>query len=191
MLTSHIHLCQFPLARPDHRCHHIDGAAGPLSGCGPTGQQRTALFTRNMHLRRTPDASPPRLLRASVYPRAGTDARKPRCASMHRWGRPTQRKKTQPSTSNIGEADRRCTQFEYGQRGPHGPRESESRHPVTNPGLSDLSAQELGNRRGVGLIPGAPAIARQGPGAFGVPPLHPDLGHAHQAGVRDRPVDLS
>ena len=63
-----------------------------------------------------------------------------RSASMHRWGRPTQRKKTQPSTSNIGEADRRCTQFEYGQRGPHGPRESESRHPVTNPGLSDLSA---------------------------------------------------
>ena len=61
-------------------------------------------------------------------------------ALLAQWGRPTQRKKTQPSTSNIGEADRRCTQFEYGQRGPHGPRESESRHPVTNPGLSDLSA---------------------------------------------------
>ena len=74
---------------------------------------------------------------------AGTDARKPRSASMHRWGRPTQRKKTQPSTSNIGEADRRCTRFEYGQRGPHGPRESESRHPVTNPGLSDLRSQLL------------------------------------------------
>ena len=64
-----------------------------------------------------------------------------RSASTLRWGRPAQRKKTQPSTSNIGEADRRCTQFDYGQRGPHGPRESESRHPVTNPGLSDLSAK--------------------------------------------------
>ena len=37
---------------------------------------------------------------------------------LAQWGRPEQRKKTQPSTSNIGEADRRCTQFEYGQRDP-------------------------------------------------------------------------
>ena len=37
--------------------------------------------------------------------------------AVRRWGRPTQPKKTQPSTSNSGEADRRCTQFEYGQRG--------------------------------------------------------------------------
>ena len=51
-----------------------------------------------------------------------------------------------------GEADRRCSQFEYGQRGPPGSRESESRHAVTNPGLSDLSAQGFGEKlpQGVG-----------------------------------------
>lgn len=46
-------------------------------------------------------------------------------------------------------------------------------------------------REGAKGPPGLPAIARQGPGVFGVPPLHPDLGHAHQAGVRDRPAGLS
>jgi len=40
-----------------------------------------------------------------------------RSASMHRWGRLEQRKKTQPSTSNIGEAGRRCSRCDYAQRG--------------------------------------------------------------------------
>ena len=88
-----------------------------------------------------PDAFPPRLLRALVSRRRWHRRAQARFASRHRWGRPVQRKKTQPSTSNIGEADRRCIRFDYAQRGPHGPPESESRHPVTNPGLSDLSAQ--------------------------------------------------
>jgi hypothetical protein len=62
-------------------------------------------------------------------------------ASTHRSGRPMQRKKTQPSTSNIGEAHCRCSRCDYAQRGAHGSPESESRHTVTHPGLSDLSAQ--------------------------------------------------
>jgi hypothetical protein len=91
----------------------------------------------------TPNAPRPRLLHASVYPRRWHRRAQAGSASRHRWGRPTQRKKTQPSTSNIGESHRRCTQFQYSQRGPHGPRESESRHRVTNPGLSDPRAQAL------------------------------------------------
>ena len=42
-------------------------------------------------------------------------------ASLQRWGRPVQRKKTQPSTSNIGEADRRCSRCDYAQRGARRP----------------------------------------------------------------------
>jgi len=50
--------------------------------------------------------------------RARTDLWEPRGGNAPGPPGPTQRKKTQPSTSNIGEADRRCTQFEYGQEDP-------------------------------------------------------------------------
>ena len=68
--AGHIHLYQFPLAGSDDRCHGIDGAARLFSsGSGLTRANRTVLFGRKVRRWRTPNASPPRLLHASVYPR--------------------------------------------------------------------------------------------------------------------------
>jgi hypothetical protein len=58
---------------------------------------------------KTTGASPTRSIYAASAIRLWRRRAPAGFASRQRWGRPVQRKKTQPATSNIGEADRRCS----------------------------------------------------------------------------------
>ena len=96
---------------------------------------------------RTPDAVPPKPLRASVYPRRWHRRAQAGGGWTHRWGRPTQRRGNAPSS--IGETQARSRLSSFRVRAGTifvGPRVSDSRRIVRRTGLSSLSAQRVRQR---------------------------------------------